>query len=83
LERLAGYAAPAEPGGAGGTGRRRAARCGAAAGIPGAAEEEAGIWGKWVPGPAGGVVALVVGLLVAQNVGDDKLYGQELALTEL
>jgi hypothetical protein len=33
-----------------------------------------GIWGKWYTWvAAGGVVALVVGLLVAQNVGSDKV----------
>ncbi len=70
MERLAGYAAPGEPQGNG---------AGAQLATPPQLAEtptkkKLGIWGKWYTWvAAAGVVALVVGLLVAQNVGDDKL----------
>jgi hypothetical protein len=73
MERLAGYAAPAEPGGQGaeGAGAQLAAQKPAEA-PP--AKKKLGIWGKWYTWVAAvGVVGLVVGLLVAQNVGDDKV----------
>jgi hypothetical protein len=36
-----------------------------------------GAWGKWYTWvAAGGVLALVAGLLIAQNVGDDNLKVQ-------
>lgn len=70
IERLAGYAAPGEAQGAG-----------AQLGTPAApapelasGKKKLGMWGKWYTWvAAAGVVALVAGLLVAQNVGDDKL----------
>ena len=65
MERLAGYASPAEA----------AANAGAQlAPEPTPPKKKLGIWGKWYTWvAAAGVVALVVGLLVAQNVGDDKV----------
>ena len=64
LDKLAGYAAPATA----------AAAAPAEAAPPPEKKSKWGAWGKWYTWvAAGGVVALVVGLLIAQNVGDDKL----------
>ena len=68
MERLAMYAAPKEPAGpppvAGAV----------AAAAPEKKKTRLGAWGKWYTWvAAGGVVALVVGVLIASKVGSDSL----------
>lgn len=68
MEHLALYAAPKEPAGGAPVGAI------AAQPAPGAKRSRLGMWGKWYTWAlAGGVVALVVGVLVASKVGDDSL----------
>ena len=67
MERLALYVAPKEP-----AGPPPAAIVAAAA--PEKKKSRLGAWGKWYTWvAAGGVVALVVGVLIASKVGDDSL----------
>ena len=74
VERIAAYVAPGDPTNGDGAQLGMAPAATAPLAAAPAKKSKYGMWGKWYTWVAAvAVVGLVVGLLVAQNVGDDKL----------
>ena len=74
MERLAAYVAPGDASNGDGAQLGPAPAATAPPAMAPAKKSKYGMWGKWYTWVAAvAVVGLVVGLLVAQNVGDDKL----------
>ena len=74
IERIASYVAPGDPTNGDGAQLGPAPAATAPLAAAPAKKSKYGMWGKWYTWVAAvAVIGLVVGLLVAQNVGDDKL----------